>query len=90
MRYTPAGLPVLDMVLEHASTVIEAGVNRTIEMTINAVALGDTAHQLSGTPMGTGLLVNGFIAPARKGSGKLVVHILTARRTDAGTDPVVV
>ena len=89
MRYTPAGLPVLDLVVEHASTVIEAGVNRTIEMTLNAVALGDTAHHLVGTPMGTGLLIQGFLAPARKSSGKLVVHILTARRTDAGTDPVV-
>lgn len=90
VRFTPAGLPVVEMLLEHMSSVTEAGTQRTIQMTCDVVALGPLAQSLADTPTGTALLIQGFLAPARKGSVKLVVHVQSAQRVDPGSDPVVV
>lgn len=75
IRHTPAGQAVLEMHLEHESDVVEAGVVRRVSMTLPAVAIGDTALLLAGTALGTALSIKGFLAPRRKGSEKLVLHI---------------
>jgi len=78
LRYTPAGLPVVEILLDHASQVLEAGQTRHIAFQLAAVALGDMALRLANTPLGSGLRVQGFLAPVRKGSGKMVLHIQQA------------
>ena len=40
VRYTPAGLPALDLVLRHESEVSEDGQPRKVSMDIKAVAIG--------------------------------------------------
>jgi primosomal replication protein N len=75
LRYTPAGLPAIEMVLNHESEVLEAGAMRRVEMVLPAIALGDIALLLADTPMGAPLSIEGFLAPSRKGSNKLVLHI---------------
>ena len=78
IRHTPAGLPVLDLVLEHSADVIEAAHQRRVEFTIIARALGPQATQLQAIALGTELRVEGFLAPTRKSSTKLVLHIQAA------------
>lgn len=78
IRHTPAGLPVLDLVLEHSADVIEAAHQRRVEFTIIARALGPQATQLQAIALGTELRVEGFLAPTRKNSTKLVLHIQAA------------
>jgi primosomal replication protein N len=90
LRYTPAGLPAIEMLLGHESEVIEAGKQRRIELTLSAIALGDTALLLADTPLGASLTIQGFLAPVRKGSTKLVLHIQKADRVYAGGGSVVV
>jgi len=90
LRYTPAGLPAVEMVLSHESEVQEAGHMRRIELVLSAVALGDIALLLSDTPLGASLSIQGFMAPARKGSNKLVLHIQQANRIFAGGATAVV
>ena len=80
LRYTPAGQAVLEMRLEHESEVVEAGVARRIALTLPAVAMGDIALLLADTTLGTPLSIKGFLAPRRKGSDKLVLHIQQAGR----------
>ncbi|MGH8820720.1 MAG: primosomal replication protein N, partial [Rhodoferax sp.] len=46
LRHTPAGLPALDMRLEHESTIEEAGQPRQVKMTIKAVAFGAMAERI--------------------------------------------
>ena len=65
LRHTPAGLPALELLLAHESEVIEAGLPRRVELTLQAVALGDLALMLKGIALGTELQVVGFLAPAR-------------------------
>jgi primosomal replication protein N len=81
LRYTPAGVPALEMKLGHASDVTEAGGSRHVELEIAAVALGDVALMLGGLAAGTVLSVEGFLAPARKGASRLVLHIQQASRS---------
>lgn len=80
IRYTPAGLPALEMILEHQSDVLQAGHQRRIELTVAAIALGDIALLLADVALGTPLQIKGFLAPSRKGSSRLVLHIQHADR----------
>ncbi|MFC4277861.1 primosomal replication protein N [Achromobacter aloeverae] len=89
LRYTPAGLPALEMLLGHQSEVIEAGHPRRVELTIAAVALGDLALLLADVGLGAQLQVQGFLAPVRKDAVKLKLHMQQATRL-AGSDPVTV
>jgi primosomal replication protein N len=74
LRYTPAGLPAIDLRLEHESSVDEAGQIRQVKATIKAVALGAVAERVGGKPVGSVWRFSGFLATPR--NGKLVVlHI---------------
>ena len=90
LRYTPAGLPALEMILEHNSDVQQAGHQRRIQLNVSAVALGDIALLLADITLGTPMLIKGFLAPSRKGSSKLIVHIQHADRLASETGTVVV
>ncbi|MGB6105161.1 MAG: primosomal replication protein N [Pusillimonas sp.] len=90
LRYTPAGLPAVEITLSHESEVQEAGHMRRIELVLPAVALGDIALLLADTPLGAFLSIQGFIAPSRKGSNKVVLHIQQADRVFAGGASAVV
>jgi len=74
LRYTPAGLPALDVVLEHESEVTEAQLLRKVKMEIRAVAMGPIAQQLNLQPVGVPLGIVGFLGAPRNGRGVLL-HI---------------
>lgn len=80
LRYTAAGLPVLEMLLGHTSTVTEAGRPRRVELRILAIALGDLALMLASVRLGERLQAQGFLAPVRQGAVKLKLHLQQARR----------
>ena len=73
LRYTPAGLPLLNFVISHVSEVNEAGLTRKVECDVNAVAIGDLAK--TNIKLGTRLNVLGFIAKRSAKSTQLVLHI---------------
>ena len=73
LRYTPAGIPLLSVVLRHVSEQIEAGMKRKVECEVNAVALGDIA--LKGLKPGTHIKAVGFLAKRSLKSTQLVMHI---------------
>ena len=73
LRYTPAGLPLLSVVLRHVSEQVEAGMKRKVECVVNAVAIGDLA--LTKLALGTQIRVSGFLAKRSLKSTQLVMHI---------------
>ncbi|MDD2833614.1 MAG: primosomal replication protein N [Methylotenera sp.] len=73
LRYTPAGIPLLSVILRHASEQTEAGMRRKVECEVNAVILGDLA--LKGLKSGTQIIVQGFLARRSLKSTQLVMHI---------------
>jgi primosomal replication protein N len=74
VRYTPAGLPALDLVLKHESEVSEDGQARKVSMDIKAVAIGGITRQLGALALGVSATFAGFLASGRNGRG-LVFHI---------------
>lgn len=82
VRFTPGGVPVLDLKLRHRSEQIEAGLPRSIDFEIAAVALGDLADTMDALVPGRRLEVDGFLAPSRKGSRTLTLHITRCRPQD--------
>jgi len=74
MRYTPAGLPALNLRLEHESEVIEAGGQRTVKVAMKAVAFGTLAERLAKQAIGSVWSFSGFLANARQGKS-VVFHI---------------
>lgn len=78
LRYTPAGLPALDLGLHHESDVTEAGQARKVACDLRAVAIGPIAEQLNRTDLGAALLVKGFLGMSRNGKGVLlhIQHII--------------
>lgn len=74
MRYTPAGLPALDLKLEHESMAPEAGQDRQVKASVKAVAFGALAERLAKQAIGSVWCFSGFVATPRNGKN-LVFHI---------------
>ena len=74
LRYTPAGIPAANFVLEHESEIVEAGVTRQVKLTLRAVAFGALAEQTGRLTLGTALRFTGFLINART-SKSLVLHL---------------
>ena len=74
LRYTPAGLPALDLILEHASEVQEAGQMRKVQLKLRALAIGSLAERLAKQAVGSVWAFQGFLATPRQGKS-VVLHI---------------
>ena len=80
MRFTPAGVPALNLRLEHTSDVLEAGQVRQVRAAIKAVAFGPMAERLAAQPVGGQWRFSGFLASTRN-ARQVQLHIqeLTAQ-----------
>ena len=74
LRYTPAGLPALDLVLKHESEVSEDGHPRKVSLEMRSVAIGEVTQPLGRLELGATRTFAGFLAAARNGRG-IVFHI---------------
>jgi primosomal replication protein N len=74
LRYTPAGLPALDLILEHTSEVQEAGQMRKVQLKLRALAIGSLAERLGQQAVGSVWTFQGFLATPRQGKS-VVLHI---------------
>ena len=74
LRYTPAGLPALDLILEHASEVQEAGQMRKVQLKLRALAIGSLAERLAKQAVGSVWTFQGFLATPRQGKS-VVLHV---------------
>jgi primosomal replication protein N len=74
MRYTPAGLPALDVGLKHDSELSENGQPRKVSMEMRAVAIGEVTRSLAAMALGDAAVFAGFVTSARNGRG-LLFHI---------------
>jgi primosomal replication protein N len=74
LRHTPAGIPAIDLSLEHESQQVEAGGARQVKVAIRAVAFGAMAEALKVQALGSEWRFSGFLAAARGGKHP-VLHI---------------
>jgi primosomal replication protein N len=75
LRHSPAGIPILSCLLRHASVTAEAGGSRQVELEIAAVFAGRIAEQADRLALGADLKVAGFLAPKRRQSRQLLLHV---------------
>lgn len=75
LRYTPAGLPRVELKLKHASMQQEAGAARKVECEIPALALDKAALAAGKLAPGQQVRVEGFLAQRSLRSTQLVLHI---------------
>jgi len=75
LRYTPAGVAVLQASLAYAGAVAEAGIERQLDFELDAVAVGEAAPRLARQQLGSTLEIDGFLAPRSKRSRSLILHI---------------
>jgi primosomal replication protein N len=74
LRYTPSGLPALNLKLEHESEIDEAGQKRQVKATVKSVAFGVIAERLVKQAVSSTCNFNGFLATPRNGK-HVVFHI---------------
>jgi primosomal replication protein N len=74
LRYTPAGVPATNLVLDHESEQLEAGTPRQVRLSIKAVTFGILAEQASRLDLSQAFRFRGFLASARTNKS-VVFHI---------------
>jgi primosomal replication protein N len=74
VRYTPAGLPALDLSLKHESQVTQDGLARQVWFEIRARAIGEITQRVAGLELGSRHGFAGFLGSARNGRG-VVFHV---------------
>jgi primosomal replication protein N len=83
IRFTPAGMPIVNAVLQHSSQQMEAGIARLTEFEISAVAAGEISGRFSQAPLGGVYEFTGFLAKRSRNSKSLVFHIIDFRAAPA-------
>jgi len=82
VRYTPAGLPALDLMLKHESLGIEAGISRRISLQMKAVAIGAIVDGVAALGIGGEADFDGFVSAQRNGRG-VVYHVTAVRAVES-------
>jgi len=75
LRYTPAGLPVVNFTLVHASHKMEAGLTRRVQCEVQALAIGPTSRLIAAARLNSEMTVTGFLAARSAKSKKPVLHV---------------
>jgi primosomal replication protein N len=75
LRFTPAGIPVLSLTLQHESTQVESGVSRQVGFEIDAMAVGETAQRMDVLKTGSKVRLGGFLASRSQLSTRIVLHV---------------
>jgi len=74
LRYTPAGVAVIEFTINHASRQKEAGVVRQIILDVLVVALGPLALTIAGFKLDSMVKLTGFLNRKSYMSAQLVLH----------------
>jgi primosomal replication protein N len=74
LRYTPAGLPALDVTLAHAGELSHEGQQRKVSVQIKSLVIGSLVERMAKLDLGSEAVFAGFLAAARNGKG-LLFHI---------------
>lgn len=84
LRYTPAGIARIALLLRHASTQTEAGMARQVQCDMPALALGDIAVKASRLALGQRVRMEGFLDRRSLRIAQLVLHIDNMTVLDEG------
>ena len=78
LRFTPVGLPALDVTLKHESEIPQNGPARKGSVEIRARAIGPVTEAVLAAELGVEHDFEGFVGSQRNGRG-IVFHVQTVR-----------
>ena len=84
MRFTPAGVPVVEFKIDHESEQAEAGAKRSIKAEISAVAFEAQARLVAKARPGSEVKLEGFLGAKSKRSKKIVLHVTNIEFMEQG------
>ncbi|MBR6026505.1 MAG: primosomal replication protein N [Neisseriaceae bacterium] len=73
LRYTPSGLPIIEMTVEHNSKQMECKLERIACFQILSKIIGDLA--LDKYQVGEKVHIRGFLTASNQRSSKLMLHV---------------
>ena len=79
LRYTPAGIPILNFKLAQRSQQIEAGIKRQVECEMGGVAMAEVAVAMARWKPGQTVKINGFLNRKNRMSAQLILHATEAK-----------
>ena len=83
LRHTPAGIPAINLVIDHRSIQLEAGQRREARCEVDAVAIGELAVTLSKHKLTQPLQFSGFLTRHSAKDRRLVLEVTNAERADS-------
>jgi primosomal replication protein N len=86
LRFTPAGVPVVECLIGHGSEQIEAGSPWRVECEIPAIALGEPARWMQQAAPGMSVRLTGFLAARGKRGRQLRLHVTTIEFEEGKTN----
>ncbi|MEK6735016.1 MAG: primosomal replication protein N [Pseudomonadota bacterium] len=75
LRYSPAGVAIMEFVIKHVSRRLEAGMPRQVMCEILAVALGQIALTISDIKIGSMVKLTGYLNKKSFASHQLILHV---------------
>lgn len=75
LRYSLAGIPILEFTIRYKGIAQEGGAERVLNFSAAAMAVGETAKKVSDLELGSEKIFKGFVSTASARSSKLTLHI---------------
>lgn len=75
LRFSPAGVAMVDFTIAHRSEQQEAKASRKVQCVVQAIAMEDLAQKIAAFPKGASVKATGFLAQASRTDSKLVLHV---------------
>lgn len=75
LRYTPAGIPVVNFKIVHDSEQMEAGGKRQVQCEVNSIAFEQMALEIGKLKIDDSVQLEGFLSRKSRMSTQLVLHV---------------
>ncbi len=75
LRYTPAGIALVNFRIVHDSEQSEAGAVRQVNAELRCLAVEEQARLVVAAPLGSEISVSGFLAAKGRSGKQLVLHV---------------
>lgn len=75
LRFSPAGVALIEFTIAHRSEQVEAKASRKVECVISALAAEAVAEQVAKLAKGCQIKATGFLAKESRNSSALVLHV---------------
>jgi len=75
LRFSPAGVALVDFTIAHKSEQQEANASRKAQCVVRAIAMEELAQKIAAFPKGAQVQATGFLAQASRTDTALVLHV---------------